>query len=529
MEVRDEKSGLPEAFCQRMQEYLGQEYQAFLDSYRRPSYAGLRINTLKVSQGSAGTALLDDLIKTYDLTPVEWCRQGYYYDPSVKRPGRHPLHEAGAYYIQEPSAMSAAAMLKARPGERILDLCAAPGGKSTQIAADMQGQGLLIVNEIHPGRAKILSQNIERMGICNAVVLNEAPDRLAEVFCQDEGREGFFDAILCDAPCSGEGMFRKDQTAVDEWTPQSPAMCADRQMSILPCAARMLKPGGRLIYSTCTFSDEENEGVMERFLKACPDMELDRDAQAPWFSPGRLPGTFRLYPHRIKGEGHFVAALRKKGQADFEDETVSAAAAENAVKEAARQAERQGGGKDKKKRKQEAFSGRERRKGGQVWFNRDDRKMPSAYLDWEKETLMQPLEESFKSRTEGQGRYTLFGDMLYMLPEDCPSLEGLKVLRAGLQLGQAKGKVWKPSHSLAMALHPSEVLRIRDLNDEEISRYLNGEALGRAVCTKAADQEDSGWTLVVYRGISIGWGKTSSGVMKNHYPKGLRALRTAEE
>ncbi|MGX8715971.1 MAG: RNA methyltransferase, partial [Lachnospiraceae bacterium] len=248
MEVRDEKSGLPAAFCQRMQGYLGQEYQAFLDSFRQPSYAGLRINTLKIRQGSsavidnpeaAGTALSDDLLdylkKTYNLTPVAWCRQGYYYDPAQKRPGRHPLHEAGAYYIQEPSAMSAAAMLKARPGERVLDLCAAPGGKSTQIAADMQGQGLLIVNEIHPARAKILSQNIERMGIRNAVVLNETPDRLAEVFCEDEGREGFFDAILCDAPCSGEGMFRKDQTAVDEWTPQSPAMCADRQMSILPC------------------------------------------------------------------------------------------------------------------------------------------------------------------------------------------------------------------------------------------------------------------------------------------------------
>ena len=266
-------------------------------------------------------------------------------------------------------------------------------------------------------------------------------------------------------------------------------------------------------------------------------MELVSDARAPWFTPGRLPGTFRLYPHRIKGEGHFVAVLRKKGNTDLGDESVFVKASRNAAIPAAGHAERQAGRRDKKKRGPDAFSGRERKKQGQEVFGKKDRKMPAAYLAWEKETLTQPLEELFWNRTEGQegqGRYTLFGDMLYLLPADCPPLDGLKVLRAGLQLGQAKGKVWKPSHSLAMALHPSEVQRIRELNDEEITRYLNGEALGQAASAQAAsaqaaDQTADGWTLVVYRGISTGWGKTSSGVMKNHYPKGLRTLRTAEE
>ena len=248
---------LPQSFTERMQGLLGLEYEEFLASFEHEKYQALRLNPLKRDDMSVIT---EKVKQTFQLQQVPWAENGYYYTKE-DQPGKHPWHEAGLYYIQEPSAMAPVTLLSPQPGERILDLCAAPGGKSTQIASAMEGEGLLVTNEIHPARAKILSENVERMGIRNACVLNETPEHLADIF------EEYFDRILVDAPCSGEGMFRKNEVACEEWSPENVQLCADRQDGILECAARMLVPGGRLVYSTCTFAPAENEGSISRFMR----------------------------------------------------------------------------------------------------------------------------------------------------------------------------------------------------------------------------------------------------------------------
>lgn len=443
---------LPEAFLERMKQDLGDGFEAFLESYETSRYQGLRVNELKISR----EAFLK--LSGFSLEPVPWCRPGFYYKEE-ERPGRHVWHEAGMYYIQEPSAMSAAELLEAEPGERVLDLCAAPGGKSSQLASAMKGEGLLVVNEIHPARARILSQNMERMGVRNVLVCNETPARLADRF------EGFFDRILCDAPCSGEGMFRKDENAAAEWSAEHVKMCADRQLSILLEAQRMLRPGGRLVYSTCTFAEEENEGVIARFLEACPWMEADLSVDCPYFTPGKLPGTWRLWPHLLHGEGHGVAVLKKAGEWT--------------------------GSREVRFRQEKTVS----------W---DDRKQLKEFHAWEAETLAAPF----------QGEYLFFGNQLYRVPEFCPPLKGLKVLRPGLQMGEVKGKLFRPAHALAMALRPEEVRQTVHGSQEDIYRYLHGETLD---CGR-----EKGWTLVCVDGVSTGWGKAGGGTVKNHYPKGLR-------
>ena len=291
---------LPEQFCVRMKEMLGEEYAAFYASYDLPKYQALRINPLKTER--------DTFLQQapFSLNRVPWTTNGYYYSGN-DQPGRHPYHEAGVYYIQEPSAMAPAEYLMAEPGERILDLCAAPGGKSTQIACSMQGEGLIVCNEIHPARAKILSENIERMGIKNALVLNETPEQLAERFpvC--------FDKIMVDAPCSGEGMFRKNEEAGNEWSLDNVKLCADRQDGILDCAYEMLRPGGRMVYSTCTFAPEEDEGSVHRFLERHPDCQIAEGIDSEGFIHDK-EGCIRLFPHKIEGEGHFAAVITKAGE-----------------------------------------------------------------------------------------------------------------------------------------------------------------------------------------------------------------------
>ena len=465
--MEDGCMNLPEAFLNRMKQSLGTDYDDFLESYNNNRYQGLRVNELKISRENFLR------LSNFTLEPVPWCHDGFYYREE-ERPGRHVWHEAGMYYIQEPSAMSAAELLQAGPGERVLDLCAAPGGKSTQLASDMKGEGLLVVNEIHPARAKILSQNMERMGVRNALVLNETPARLAERFT------GFFDRILCDAPCSGEGMFRKDENAVSEWSPEHVAMCADRQLSILLEAEKMLKPGGRLVYSTCTFAQEENEGVIEHFLEICPWMETDPSVECPFFALGKLPGTWRLWPHRLHGEGHGVAVLKKGGE--FIGSTDKSEESSLRVRKTA------GTGKNS----------------GEKTIAWDDRKKLKEFHAWEEETLTEPV----------RGEYIFFGDQLYRIPEFCPPLKGLKVLRPGLQMGEQRGKIFKPAHALAMALRPEEVRQTVNGSHEEIYRYLHGETLDCG--------NEKGWTLVCVDGISAGWGKAGNRMIKNHYPRGLR-------
>ena len=285
---------LPEAFLQRIQEQLGEEYEAFLESLERPRAVALRFNPLK--------GAVPEL--PFVQAPVPWESQGFYYDPE-SRPGLHVYHEAGVYYLQEASAMAPVALLDPQPGERVCDLCAAPGGKTTQIAGRMLGQGFLLCNEINPKRAKILSRNIERMAVSNAMVTNEHPGVLAERF------RGFFDRVLVDAPCSGEGMFRKEEAAVTDWSPEAVSMCARRQGEILHSAAAMVRPGGRLVYSTCTFAPEEDEGAVAAFLESHPEFTPEVIA-TPWFVPVENAGH-RLWPHKLLGEGHFAAVLRKTG------------------------------------------------------------------------------------------------------------------------------------------------------------------------------------------------------------------------
>ncbi|MCR4618229.1 MAG: RsmF rRNA methyltransferase first C-terminal domain-containing protein [Lachnospiraceae bacterium] len=425
---------LPIDFENRMRALLGDEYEAFESALSGERYRGLRINPLKKK----------DAIPFGLTEKVPWAECGYYYGEDIT-PGKHPYHEAGAYYIQEPSAMLPATLLEAKPGEKILDLCAAPGGKSTQIAAAMNGKGLLVSNEINSKRAAILSENIERMGIKNAVVTNESPAMLVPRF------EGFFDRIMVDAPCSGEGMFRKNEEAVSEWSAENVKLCAERQSEILDCAAKMLRRGGRIVYSTCTFAKEEDELSIENFLKRNPDFTCEK--------------MERLWPHKVRGEGHFAAVLTKEGDSER-------AIIESAVSSA------------------------------------DLKKLREYFKDILKDECFE--EGGFFS----SGRLESFGDNIYLVPSLMPNLKGIKVLRAGLALGVVKKDRFEPAHSLALALTPDMVLRSINLDINDSKDYIKG-------LTKNVGDE-KGWTLVLTDGYSLGWGKAAGGVLKNHYPKGLR-------
>lgn len=471
---------LPQAFLERIQTQLGPDYNDFLASYADdPSY-GLRINPLKGAPDTIRSEL------PFVLSSVAWTPEGYHADPE-EHPGRHPLHEAGVYYIQDPSAMSVVSLLDPKPGEIILDLCAAPGGKSTQIAGRLQGEGLLVSNEIISGRAKILSQNIERMGISNAVVCNEDPAHLAKHFPH------FFDKIVVDAPCSGEGMFRKDDTAITEWSPDLITMCAKRQQEILFYAEQMLRPGGILVYSTCTFAPEEDEEQIQHFLQMHPEYELqDWQNHLPHadlaavagVQSGTLPGTMRLWPHKIQGEGHFAARLHHTGSSEFAETDYS----------------RQ---KQKSRRNQ---------KNKQADF--------SEFYRWEQDTLPQ------LSSKLPAGHFQYFGEELYLIPNNLPSLQGIKILRAGLHLGTRKKNRFEPSHALAKYLTPQDIQSCYSCNDEEAIQYLHGETLQLNTADSDINPEQTphGWTLLCYMGYPLGWTKASQGILKNHYPKGLRIL-----
>ncbi len=427
---------LPQEFLDRMQAQLQGEYPAYLESLERPRAVALRVNPLKGFTGQL----------PFQLESVPWEPMGYYYDIN-ERPGLHPYHEAGVYYLQEASAMAPVVLLDPQKGERVCDLCAAPGGKSTQIAGRMGGEGFLLCNEINPKRAKILSRNIERLGIANALVTNEHPQNLAKKY------PAFFDRVLIDAPCSGEGMFRKEEAAVTDWSLQTVEMCARRQAEILDSGAALVRPGGRLVYSTCTFAPQENEEAVAAFLQRHPEFEPEQ-VDAPWFDRGEN-GTFRLWPHKLKGEGHFAAVLRKVSG----DET-------------------------------------------EVDFHKGD-KLPCQWLQFAKE-----LEIALPA-----GKALLFGQSLYWYPEELPNLNGVKVMRPGLELGEVKKDRFEPAHALALWLKTAKNVHNISSQDAQIARYMNGQTVPCAV---------RGWCLVQVDGCGIGWGKGDGIVLKNHYPKGLR-------
>lgn len=473
---KDAQISLPKAFEEKMRALLGQEYDALAASYDKERTQGLRINTLKIEVKEA----LSRWEKAFGLEKIPWVKEGYYYDGGT-RPGKSPVHEAGAYYIQEPSAMAVVELLDPQPGDLVLDLCAAPGGKSTHIAQRLQGRGFLLSNEIHPARARILSQNMERMGVLNGVVTNEDSGRLAARF------PDFFDKIVVDAPCSGEGMFRKDEGARLEWSPDHVTMCANRQQEILDNAALMLKGGGRLAYSTCTFSPEENEGSVQRFLDTHPDFQVERVKAYEGFGPGHpewIPGgraelssTYRIWPHKLEGEGHYLAILKKEGTA--------------------------------KNRK---------------------RLSPPYVKD---KAVLKALENFAESELvdmapyvgQWSGHLALFGDQLYALPPEMTDYKGLKVQRPGLHLGTMKKNRFEPSHALALYVNSRQVRQWYDMDSDskEISSYLSGETI--EVSTKETHRQvlkGKGWVLMLADGCSVGWAKLVGTTLKNHYPKGLR-------
>ena len=393
---------LPVEFENKMKLMLGKEWDDFLSSYDNNRYQALRFNTLKKG---IDVSKYSEYLKNADIDEAEevsWAKNAFYYGEE-SRPGKHPYHEAGLYYIQEPSAMSPAALLAPETGMRVLDLCAAPGGKSTQLASYLDGTGLLISNEINSARSRILSSNIERMGAVNVIVTNEDSSKLATKF------PSYFHAIQVDAPCSGEGMFRKLPEAMEQWSPKQVLVCASRQLEILNNAAVMLMPGGRIVYSTCTFSREENEDVIEEFLSKHPE-----------FSVGKME---RFWPHIQKGEGHFVAELFKTGK-------LPAYETQSNLKD--------NNSKNKNLKKDKT-----------VKLTKEQMKQLDEFLDT---AVSSEIKEWILL-----GELKLFKDQLYRLPDNAPALDGIRVLRAGLHIGEYRKNRFEPAFALALSLRDRRV------------------------------------------------------------------------
>ena len=475
---------LPIEFEKKMKAFLGDEWDDFLYSYDNNRFQALRFNTLKVQSPEERMRILKTLKISSDKK-VSWANEAYYFDENV-RPGKHPYHEMGLYYIQEPSAMSAAALLAPKPGMRVLDLCAAPGGKSTQLATYLGDSGLLVSNEINTQRSRILSQNIERMGIKNAIVTNEDSFVLASHF------PGFFNAIQVDAPCSGEGMFRKLPEAIEQWSMENVAICAARQKEILDNAAVMLKPGGTIVYSTCTFSKEENENVIEYFLERHPDFTLEE--------------MERFWPHKVDGEGHFVAKLVRRGSvnelgADYDVCEDSCNKVEDTGLKADRKTKKNKNSKNRKNETKPALT-------------KENMKLLTEFLD---ETISEDMAAWIKN-----SRLVMFGEQLYRLPDMEVDIKGLKVQRAGLHIGEFKKQRFEPSHSLALALKLSEAKNVVKLtwDDPQTTGFFNGQSV--MLSDEQTAEWKKGWALVCVDGYPAGWGKVNGAQVKNHYPKGLR-------
>ena len=439
---------LPSSFLKNMQSLLGNEYDDYIDTFTRPRTYGLRVNTHKIS-------VQDFLaLSPFTLTPIPWTDNGFYYDGAVN-PAKHPYYYAGLYYLQEPSAMFPAATLPVRPGDRVLDLCAAPGGKSTELAARLQGKGLLVSNDISASRCKPLLRNLERFGFTNTFVCSQSPQDLAERF------PAYFDKILIDAPCSGEGMFRKDPSLINNWNADSNDTYSSLQKEIVHSALHMLKPGGDLLYSTCTFSPKENEEVIAYLLEQDPTLSLTTLEQ-PGFENGiGLPECVRIYPHKVKGEGHFTALIHKEG-------TLSGSGSEQRVS------------------------------------------LPAV--------LKESLPDMQFPLTDGS--FETIKDKLYFIPNMEVQRKGLRFLRTGLYLGDCKKNRFEPSQALAMALSPNTFKTSVSFssNDERVKKYLKGETIS------IDDKKIKGWTLICVDGYPLGFGKASKGMIKNKLDAGWRIL-----
>lgn len=441
---------LPENYIQQMKELLKDDFEAYMQSFEQERYYGLRINTNKIS--------VEDFLKIspFPLEPIPWTDNGFYYQGD-KKPAKHPYYYAGLYYLQEPSAMLPAQVLPIEEGEYVLDTCAAPGGKSTELAAKLQNTGLLLSNDISTSRCQGLIKNLELSGSYNTWVCSEDLIDLSKRFAE------IFDKILVDAPCSGEGMFRKEPHLISSWQERDDTYYPPIQKEILSCAIDMLKPGGMIVYSTCTFSTKENEEVIQDALHRHSDLHLVPIPKQPGFSSGiGMEECVRLFPHKIKGEGHFVALLQKEGNAS------------------------------KKVVKKENSS------------------LPEAFKEFLK----------ICSFDFSKGCFSIKNDKIIWSPQQLPEQRRWRLLRSGLICGEIKKNHFEPSQAFALALKKSQFKNTVDLSvdDPRVIKYLKGETID----IKDRDTTSKDWILVCVDGFPLGFGKIDKGIIKNKYAKGWR-------
>lgn len=455
---------LPILFEEKMKRLLGDEFEEYIQCYEKPRYYGLRVNTKKIS--------VEDFKKIcpFEITPIPWIDNGFYYDGENVQPSKHPYYFAGLYYLQEPSAMTPANRLPIEPGDKVLDVCAAPGGKATELGAKLNGQGVLVANDISNSRAKGLLKNIEVFGIDNVLVISEEPGKLIEYFPE------YFDKILIDAPCSGEGMFRKDKKMVKAWEEHGPEFFSKLQKSIITQAAQMLKPGGMMLYSTCTFDERENEGTIAYLKKEFPEFIIRSIESYEGFAQGlpeavepfddSLADTVRIWPHRMDGEGHYVALLQK-GTTNANNKPIH--------------------------------------------NKKNNKKVPVEILEFFQDV----------SWDMDWGQLEIYSEKVYYMPYDIPKVTGLRFLRTGLYLGDLKKNRFEPSQSLAMCLKAEEYKHTVNLvpEDERVVRYLKGETID---VDDLVSPKEKGWQLVLVNGYPLGWGKLSGGTLKNKYLPGWR-------
>jgi len=449
---------LPVSFEESMRNYLGESWKDFEQTYEESGFFGIRYNPLKINKEQFLAC------SPVSLEEIPWCKTGFYYDGEREQPAKHPYYHAGLYYIQEPSAMLPAALLPIEPGDKVLDLCAAPGGKSTQIAGRLKGEGLLVSNDISISRARALVKNLEMTGVSNAVVTSEKPAKLAGVF------SGFFDKILVDAPCSGEGMFRRNPQMIRDYMDRGPSYYAELQKEILSEAVKMLKPGGYLLYSTCTFSPEEDERTAEWILRQDPSLKIcdgfafeGRGRGMPeWIASNddSLRMAYRMWPHRISGEGHFAVLFRK----DEEE-------------------------------KMNTFSRREK---GKKPSDEAEHFLKMVHLN------------------DDHGVYEEIAGKLYLIPNLMPETKGIRIVRSGLYLGDQKKKRFEPSQALAMAIKPEQYEPSISLpiTDQRVIKYLKCETI-------PLDGPD-GTILFCVDHFPLGWGKLKNGSLKNKYAASWR-------
>ena len=446
---------LPELFIKNMQDLLQDEYPAYIESFNNERTYGLRVNTAKIS--------VEDFLKIspFELEAIPWTSNGFFYDGEKYKPGRHPYYSAGLYYLQEPSAMTPAEIMPIEEGDFVLDTCAAPGGKSTELAAKLNGSGLLVSNDISNSRAQALLKNLEHFGVANTYVISEDLSKLSNKFANK------FDKILIDAPCSGEGMFRKEPSIMKTWIELGNEYYVKLQKQITTSALKMLKDGGMLVYSTCTFSKLEDEEIIKHMLAECPELHLiNPKTRYEKFEKGidGLDECIRLYPHKIAGEGHFVALLQK----------------------------------------------------GEKRQHRETKETLVKFPDFQNADVL----EFFKllNKKFYNGSFEIKKDKLYFIPNNNIDFNGVRILRSGLLIGELKNKHFEPSQALALALKKEDFKQIINLSvdDPRVIKYLKGETLDLS----DIDNKTKSWVLVCVDNYPLGFGKIAKGSLKNKYAKG---------